>query len=354
MTYQKARELIFDLTEIAERVSGTIIGIADVEIRGLNTLDLATEDDLTYIGSDKYAEEWADSKAVAAVVTRGTEVPAHDPERRALIIVDHADLAMAILLDMFTPKEDALEAGIEPGAHVHASAKVSDEAIIMAGAVVGARAEIGSGTILEHHVWIGCDTVVGKDCHIRANAVVRERCVLGDRVSIYSNAVIGADGFGYRPDGKGGLAKMPHIGNVILGDDVEIGACSTIDRGKFGPTELGAHTKLDNHCHIAHNVRMGRGCVMAALSGIAGSTVFGDFAQIGGGVGVSDHLKIGNMVRIASHSGVAKDQPDGVTLAGNPAIPWREYWRMHSAAMKLPGLVRTLRKYVDPATFEKE
>lgn len=327
---------------IADRLGGEVFGPRDLVVSGLNTLEGAVEGDLTFIGSARHSGEWVASRAIAALVTRGIEVPGHDPSTRAIVLVRNADLAMAHVLEMFLPPSEPVVQGVAPTADVHSTAKVDPTATIMDRVSIGPRVIIGARCVLEQNVWIGADTHIGSDCVLRAGVVIRERCRIGDRVSIHPNAVIGADGFGYRPDGKGGLVKIPHIGTVEIQDDVEIGACSTVDRGKFGATVVGAHTKLDNLTHVAHNVRVGRGVVMAALSGIAGSAIVGDFVQIAGHSGVADHVRVADRVKLAAHSGIMRDTQPGETVGGTPAVGIKDFWRMYSALMKLPEMMRQI------------
>ena len=332
----------FTVSNLATRLGAELVGPTGLTVRGLNALDQALPEDMTFIGSEKHAAMWVESKAAAAVVTRGIDVPGHDPATRALLRVPNADLALAELLALFAPAEDAAPPGIAPDAAAHPTAMVHPTASIQSRATVGPRTVVGARTVLEPNVHVGADVRIGDDCVLRAGVVVRDRCVVGNRVSIHPNAVIGADGFGYRPDGRGGLVKMPHIGIVEIHDDVEIGACSTVDRGKFGKTVIGAHTKLDNLVHIGHNCRVGRSCVMAALSTLGGTAVLGDFCQIGGQSAVADHRTLGKGVRLAGHSAVMNDVSDGQTLGGAPAMNLREFWRVQAALHKLPRLLKTL------------
>ncbi len=328
--------------DIAQRVSGEIVGPRDLRVTGLNTLEEAGPGDLSFIGSPKHAALWPGSRAVAALVTRGIETPGHDAGQRALIVVKNADIAMAQALEMFLPPAEPPLPGVSSTAFVHPTAQVDSTATVMDRAWIGPGVIVGPRCVLEQNVWIGAQTTLGADCVLRAGVVVRERCVIGNRVSIHPNAVIGADGFGYRPDGKGGLVKVPHIGTVEIQDDVEIGACATVDRGKFGATVVGAHTKLDNLTHVAHNVRVGRGVVMAALSGIAGSAVVGDWVQIAGHSGVADHVTVASGVKLAAHSGIMSKTEPGDVVGGTPAVNLRDFWRMYSAWIKLPESLRIL------------
>ena len=335
-------ETEFTVRQITDRLHADLIGDDRIRITGLNTLEDAEAGDLTFIGSDCHARVWASSKASASLVNRGIEVPGHDPETRALLVVENADLAMADMLGLFFRPPSVPEPGISTNAIVDPTAEIDPTATIMEWASIGPRTKIGNQTLIGRGVHIAEDCRIGDGCTLREGVIVRERCKIGDRVIIHSNSVIGADGFGYRPDGKGGLAKIPHIGTVSIEDDVEIGACTCVDRGKFGATVIGAHTKLDNLIQIGHNVIIGRGCVIAGMSGIAGSSVIGDYCQFGGQSGVADHLTVGSKVRLAAHSAMMRDAPDGATLAGLPAIDFKEFWRILRVWNKLPDLHKTV------------
>lgn len=249
---------------------------------------------------------------------------------------------MATLLAAFAPSSGVVhEPGIDPDATVHPEAQVDPSATVCAGVRVAKGAVIGPGTIIEENAVIGPLVTVGAGCRIRAGVVIRERCIVGNRVTIECNAVIGADGFGYRPDGRGGLVKIPHIGIVVIHDDVEIGACSTVDRAKFGRTEIGPHTKLDNLVQIAHNVRVGRACAFSSQAGIAGSTTVGDYVLLGGQAALADHIRVGNQVKVAACSGVMRDAADGEVMAGIPAMPSRLYWRLQATLHKFADLPKS-------------
>ena len=220
---------------LAEHLHADLVGNGEIIITGLNTLEEATADEITFIGSAKHAKKWSLSKAAAALVDRGIDVPDHDPEAKALLFVEDADLAMAELLSLFADNPPPPPPGISSQAAIHKSAQIDPSATIMEFASVGPRTTIGPRTIIERGVHIAGDCIIGEDCHFRCGVVIREKCTIGDRVSIQPNAVIGADGFGYRPDGQGALIKIPHIGTVLLGDDVEIGTEPASIEANSGP-----------------------------------------------------------------------------------------------------------------------
>ncbi len=327
---------------LAQRLGAVLVGRADLLLRRIEPLDRAGADAVTFIRSAKFAGQWAKSAAAAAIVTRGVEPAGHDPARRALLVVEDADEAVSTVLEALTPAH-AAPSGVHPRATVDPTAALGAGVAVGPGACVGAGARVGEGTILHANVVLGAGVVVGSGCDLRAGVVIEDRCVVGDRVTIHPSAVIGADGFGYRPaPGGRGLVKIPHAGNVEIGDDVEIGAGTTIDRGKFGATTIGAGTKIDNLVQIGHNCRIGRCCVICGAAAMAGSVTVGDGAMIGGGAGIADGVTIGAGTRLGAQSGVMKDIPPDETYAGVPAMPIRETLRVFAALRHLPELVRRM------------
>jgi UDP-3-O-[3-hydroxymyristoyl] glucosamine N-acyltransferase len=328
---------------IAELVGGELVGSPDVPIRGVGALDDAPADHVTFITAQKYQERWAHSRAGAAVVTKGLEPPGHDPKHRALIFVDDAEVSIIRLLELFAPPP-AL-----PGAGVHSTAWVHPEATLGERVRVGHQVTIDRGSVVGDDVTlcagvrVGAEVRIGDGSLLHANSVVRERCRLGRRVILQPGAVIGAEGFGYRPDPSGSkLLRVPHSGTGELHDDVEIGANACVDRGKFGPTVVGEGTKIDNMVQIGHNCRIGRHCVIAAFAGLSGSVEIGDWVQIGGGAGFTEHVKIGDGARILARSGLMRDVPPGKAVFGYVADDSKAALRQLAALRKLPDLIGRL------------
>ncbi len=334
--------------ELADLVGGTLEGCATAPVRGVNSLDDAGPDEATFIVDDRYASRWPGSKACVALVGRKVNCPVGDAARRAIIRVDHPELALAAALEAFAPPPEVPPAGVHPTAVVDASAELGAGVAVGPHATVGRGARIGAGCILHAGASVGAQCALGDRCTIHPGAVIRERCRLGQAVVVHANAVIGSDGFGYRPAADGrSLVRIPHLGSVVLEDGVEIGAGTCVDRAKFGATVIGVGTKIDNLCQIGHGCRVGRMVVIAGLTGLAGSVTVGDGAQIGGGCGIADHRNIGRGARLAARSAVMDDVPDGATWGGMPAQDVRAELRVIAAIRRLPEWSRRLRHLIE-------
>lgn len=330
--------------EISQQLGGELLGRGDHSIAGFAGLDEAGPGDLVFIASGKWASRWADSRAMVALVTRGVEVPGHDPDARSLIVVDDAEIGMMLLLEAVAaelrpvpPPGVSADAKVHPDAVIGEGVHVGAGGVVEAGAAVGAGAVIHAGAVVERGGQVGAGAVIG------ANSVLAAGCQLGDRSILQQGVIVGSDGFGFRPDPQTGLPRrIPHLGTVEIGCDVEIGSCSCVDRGKFGPTRIGDGTKIDNLVQIAHNVQIGRGVVIAALTGLAGSCRIEDGAILGAQVGIAEHVRIGAGARIAATSGVMRDVPPGEDYAGTPARPARQTLREVAALRRLPDLVASM------------
>ena len=334
--------------ELAALVGGRLEGLASAPIYGMNSIDESKPGDATFITNDRYAQRWAGCQATVAVVEDGVPLEVGDPSRRALIRVPSAELALAKALEAFAPAPQLPPPGAHPMAAIDPSAEVSPSARIGPCAVVGARARIGANCVLHPGAVIGHECELGDGCVIHPNAVIRERCRLGRGVVVNACAVIGSDGFGYRPAADGrSLVRIPHLGTVVLEDGVEIGAGTCIDRAKFGATVVGAPTKIDNLCQVAHNCQIGRMTVIAGLTGLAGSVQIGNGAQIGGNCGIADHRSVGDGARLAAKSGVMEDVPAGATWGGFPAQDIRAELRVVAAIRKLPEWSRKFRRLIE-------
>jgi UDP-3-O-[3-hydroxymyristoyl] glucosamine N-acyltransferase len=322
----------------AALVGGELRGAASLTITGAESLDRAGPTDLTFIRSPKFAAAWPASRAGCALVSTGIVVPAFDQQHRAVIIVPDADRAMLTVLRALEKAQHNLghahAPGVHPSAIVSPDAHVDPTASIGPHVTLGPGAHVGPGSVLHAGVRLGARAKVGGHCVIHPNVCILDRCTMGDRCIVHPGVVIGADGFGYLP-GPRGLEKIPHVGHVEIGNDVELGAGTCIDRGKFGATIIGDGAKIDNLVQIAHNCRIGRHVVICGCCGIAGSVIIGDQVLIGGMVGIADGVSIGKGARIAAHSGVMHDVPEGETFAGMPAVRQRDWARAQIAIKRL-------------------
>ena len=335
MTPEKA---LFTAEEIAHHLKGELQGDPASLISGVETVDRAGPETLTWVGSPGYASRLAESNARVVLMPREMAAPAH----LTVIRVEDPDLALCQVLELFAPPLDRVGEGIHPSAIVGAGATV-DGARVGPNAVVGEGARIGPGTTLHAGVFVGRDTEIGEDCILWPNVVVREHVIIGDRVIIHPNATIGADGFSYIQRG-GKHIRVPQIGTVVIEDDVEIGANTAVDRARSGATRIGRGTKIDNLTQVGHNCELGQGCLLAGLSGIGGSSRLGDYVVMGGQAIVIDHLKIGEGVQMGAGSLVLNDLPDGSLVRGAPARALTRFGREQVALKKLPGLLKTFRE----------
>ena len=328
---------------IARQLGGQLIGPEELRITGLADTASAAPGQMTYITDARYARTWPQSQASAALVSRDIQLDP-DPDR-AIIVVDNAELAMAKALELFQPPLAQPEPGVHESAVVDATAYLGQDVSIGPHCVIGPDASIGDRAVVHAGVTIMQSAVVGQDSLIWPGVVIRDRCTLGDRCIIHPNVVIGADGFGYRPAAdRASLIKIPHIGTVRIGNDVEIGANSCVDRGKFAATVIGDGTKIDNLVQIAHNCRIGKCVIIAGHSALAGSVTIGDGCVLGGMVAVKDHLTLGPGVTLAGCTQVIHDVPAGETWAGSPACPARQAIQQVQALRKLPDIIRQYKR----------
>jgi len=324
------------LSEIAKLVNGRLIGNGRARIRGINGIKEAQEGELSFLANSKYAALAKQSKASAILVSAEVKLPGKN-----LIVVDNPSIAFAQVINEVLDIKKYAREGIHPTAVIADDAKLGKNVAIGAYAVIEAGASIGEDTVIDPGAYIGHETRLGSFCRIYPHVTIRERCVLGDRVIVHSGTVIGADGFGFE-ETEGIHAKIPQVGTVEIGNDVEIGANAAIDRARFGKTIIGEGTKIDNLVQIAHNVKIGKNCIIVAQVGIAGSVEVQDKAILAGQAGVAGHLTIGEGAIVGAQSGVTKSVPAHTTVSGYPALPHLEARKLHANLKRLPLYIKSV------------
>ena len=329
--------MTFTATQIAEQLKGEVIGDGAVLLTGFAAADLARAGDLTFAEKDTYFAA-AEASAASAILVSGAFASA----TKVIIRVANARVAAARVLPLFFPPNQH-PPGIHPSANIAPSAQVAATAHVGPGCVIGAGVTVGARSALLGGNHIGRDCSIGDDVCLFPNVVLYARTQIGHRVAIHAGTVIGSDGYGYVFD-QGRHAKILQVGNVIIGDDVEIGANSAIDRAALASTVIGAGTKIDNLVHVAHNVVFGEHCLIMGQCGFAGSTHFGDYCVIASQSGVAGHLKIGRQVTIGGKSGVTRDVADKETVLGYPAVPDKQAKRQWIGLQKLPEMILRMRE----------
>lgn len=333
------------LGEIARFLDGRLAGDESIAIMGATNIEAADKTEITF-AAPPHIEEAKASKAAAVLLPEDVQdfpLPAiHVKDPRA---------AFAKLLELFSPPLN-IPAGISPLAFVAKSAKVAPGAAVMPFAVVDEHARIGADAVIYPHVYVGQYAEIGEESVLYASVTVRERCRIGKRCVLHANSVVGSDGFGFTT-ANGVHVKVPQVGNVIIEDDVEIGAHVGVDRATTGSTVIGHGTKIDNLVHIGHNCKIGSGNLIVAQTGISGSTTTGPNVTFGGQVGTVGHIHIGGNSVYAARSGIISDMPEGVFCAGFPVQSHQEWLRMQAAMKRLPDLVKKV-KQLEKALQEKE
>jgi UDP-3-O-[3-hydroxymyristoyl] glucosamine N-acyltransferase len=333
------------LLDIARVVGGELVGDGSLEIRGVAGIREAAEGELTFLANSRYADSLGSTRASAILLARDGVAP---PPGKAIIFCANPYLAFLQAIRYFAP-EDRFAPGVDP------TAVVADDVSAGPGCSIGARCVIegavvlGARVIIRPGVFVGAETRVGDDCFIHPNVTIRERVTIGRRVIIHSGTVVGSDGFGFVRDGERHL-KVPQIGTVAIGDDVEIGANCAIDRGTAGATRIGRGTKIDNLVHVAHNVTVGENTLLIAQVGISGSTEIGSNVTLAGQAGIGGHIKIGDNAVVGAQSGVMKSIPANERWSGYPARPHPENLRAQAAVARLGEMaarVRALEERLD-------
>jgi len=324
------------LSQIAGIVSGDLEG-EDLEITGIATLEEANPGQVTFLSNTKYAKLVPTTKASAIILDRKFDKPA----KLSVIRADDPYVATLMTVKLFHPDPKPEFYGIHSSAVISKSAVLGENVTVEACSVIGDNVKIGDNTRIGPNVVIEKDVIIGSDTLIHAGSVIRHGVKVGNRVILHPGVVLGAEGFGFAPIG-GRYEKIPQVGIVIVEDDVDIGANTTIDRAFLGATRICQGAKLDNLIQIAHNVVVGPHTVIAAQTGISGSTTIGQGVMIGGQVGTVGHIEIGDGVKIGAQSGVSKDVPPGITIFGYPAKPIMETKRIEASLRKLPEIPKKL------------
>jgi len=327
----------FTATQIAERVQGELTGDGATLLTGLASAENARDGDLTFADKAEFFAAAEASAATAILVSGG-----FSSTKKLVIRVPNARIAVAKLLPVFFPP-DQYPAGAHPSAQIDPTAQVDATAHIGPHCIVGAGVKIGARSVLMGGNYLGRDASLGDDVCLNPNVVLYARTVIGHRVVVHAGTVIGSDGYGYVFD-EGRHRKVLQVGNVVVHNDVEIGANAAIDRAALGSTVIGAGTKIDNLVHIAHNVVMGRHCLVMGQVGFAGSTKLGDYVVVASQSGIAGHLKLGHQAMIGAKSGVMRDIPDGGKVLGIPAMPDKQAKRQMIAVQQLPDMIHRLRE----------
>jgi len=335
--------MISTLGDLARLVGGTLHPTAagddpSIKILGANPLADVAPGEITLVDHARWIDRLSATPAAAAVVPHDVTVAG-----MPVIAVDDPHAAFETMVRFFRPVRPIAYQGIDPTARISPTAKLADQVSIGPGATIGDGTSIGSGTMIHAGVHIAADCQIGRDVTIYPAVVLYERTRVGDRVIIHSCTVIGAHGFGYRQkDGR--HVACAQLGHVVLGNDVEIGANTTIDRGTYGATVVGDGTKIDNLVQIGHNCRLGRHNIICSQVGIAGSTTTGDYVVMAGQVGVRDHVSIGKGAILSAMAGIVNDVPDGAIMMGIPATPVREQKLKQAALAKLIEMRKEFKK----------
>lgn len=322
---------------IAGLINGKVEGDGNIKLTGFAKIEEAKPGSLCFISNPKYAHHIYDTEASAVLVSE--DFTLERPVSPTLIRVKDPYVALADLMGA-VEKSKPKPQGIERPNYISEGVVIPENVYIGAFAYIGKGCKIGNNVLIYPQTYIGDNVTIGDDTIIYAGVKIYKECEIGNRCIIHSGAVIGADGFGFAPKEDGMYEKIPQIGKVVIEDDVEIGANTTIDRATFGCTRIKNGTKLDNLIQIAHNVEVGKGNVFAAQVGVAGSTKIGDYNQIGGQVGFAGHIKVGNRNQIGAQSGIPSKIGDGKRIIGSPAIDFSSYAKMQVYLKRLGDLFK--------------
>lgn len=328
------------VADLASIAGGALDGAGGVVIRRVAAADEGGADAVVLAENERYFDQAVASQAGCILTGPGV---GGRTAGSAVIRVEDPKSAFARVLEFFRGREPLPPIGVGAGAVVEQGVVLGADVAMGPNCFVGEGASIGDGCVLFPNVFVGAGVAIGEQTKLYPGVTIYPDCHIGRRVTLHAGVVIGADGFGYAPDGKC-LRKLPHVGTVEIGDDVEIGANSAVDRAKIGATVIGKGTKIDNLVHVAHNVRIGCNCVIVALSGVAGSVEIGDNVTLAAQAGVSDHVRIGDGCIVAARGGVIGDLAPGTVASGFPARDHKAEMRMQAMQLRLPEIMQRLRE----------
>lgn len=334
--------MTFPASQIALIVNGRIEGNAEAAVSSFGKIEEAKEGQLTFLANPKYEEHLYATKASIVIINESLELK--QPVSATLIKVKDAYSAFAALLRKYQEIMQQQLKGIQQPSYISKTAGYGEDVFIGAFAYLGENVTVGKGTKIHPNVYLGDNVTVGENSIIHAGVKIMHSCSIGNRVTIHAGTVIGSDGFGFAPQADGSFLKVPQIGNVVIEDDVEVGANATIDRATIGSTIIRSGAKLDNLIQIAHNVEVGNSSVVAAQAGISGSTKVGKGVMIGGQAGIVGHLHIGDGAKINAQSGVSKNIEAGKAVTGSPAHDYTSALRSQAINRKLPDLEKRIKQ----------
>ena len=327
------------LSELAKHIGAQPPSGPDVDIRAVASLQDAQSDEVSFLSDLRHAQSLTTTKAAAVIVATDFASSTDAP----LLRVADVDEALDQTLDLFAPPAPPQPTGVHETAVIDPTANIHPDASVGPHVTIAANASVGAGSVISPGCVIGHDVTIGEHCFLAANVVIYHHCRLANNVIIHANTTIGADGFGYRLV-AGRHRKTPHIGIVLIEDNVEIGANVCVDRAKFGRTVIGSGTKVDNLVQIAHNVHIGENCILVSQVGLSGSVHLDDYVVLAGQCGVADHAHIGKGVMAAAQCGITGDIEPGLKVVGSPATEFRRFFRELAAAKKLPEMAREMKQ----------
>ncbi len=331
----------YKASALAKLLGGQVEGDPEASVEGFGKIESAVKGQLSFLANPKYEEYLYTSQASVVIVNQ--QLSLRKPVSSTLVRVPDAYAAFAKLLSLYEETQKKSRKGIQSPVYIDATAQCGKDVFVGAFAYIGEHSTVGDGSEIHPQVYIGDRVRIGKRCVLHPGVKIYSNCVIGNEVVIHAGTVIGSDGFGFAPKSDGEYSKVPQLGNVIIEDGVEIGANVTIDRATIGSTIIRRGVKLDNLIQVAHNVEIGAHTVIAAQTGISGSTRIGEQVMIGGQAGIAGHIHIGNKVKVGAQSGVSKDVADGKLLNGTPATDHASSFRQLALIRQLPEMERRIR-----------